>query len=236
MPAYRSGAEAEIRGAVVERIRECRPNARIIHEINVSTYGPNRVDLIAVDRDEIIAIEIKSEKDKLDRLNAQVESMKVIANHVIAAVHEKFLVERETHIKARHYERDGKFFLRSLPDGFPYVSETWVYPMRRRCVDQDWCSDIHERWRFPFYRPETSLPAGAINMLWREELYTLCGILRVSVGRKSTMQDMVSALRWHCSGKELTLGICRMLRARECCEADHPVYENSVDDAKKVAR
>ncbi|WP_278118673.1 hypothetical protein [Mesorhizobium sp. WSM4887] len=74
MPAYRSSAEAEIRDAAVARLRQRRPNARIIHEINVSSNGPNRIDVLAVDRAEIIACEVKSAKDKLDRLPAQLTS------------------------------------------------------------------------------------------------------------------------------------------------------------------
>lgn len=226
MPAYRSSAEAEIRDAVVAKIRECRPNARIIHEINVSTYGPNRIDLIAVDRAEIIAVEIKSAKDKLDRLDAQVKAMKGIAHHVVAAIHEKFLVERETHEKAAHYQRDGVPYLRRYPDGWHHGIETWVFPKMRRCLDDGWNFDRLDRWELKAYRQDVPLPASAIDMLWREELYELCGSLRVSAGRKSTMPDMVSALLWHCSGKELTRGICRMLRARRCVEADPEIIEN----------
>ncbi|WP_292173967.1 hypothetical protein [Mesorhizobium sp.] len=85
MPAYRSSAEADIRDAAVAKIRQRRPNARIIHEINVSSHGPNRIDVLAVDRAEIIACEVKSAKDKLDRLPAQVASMFGAAHHVIAA-------------------------------------------------------------------------------------------------------------------------------------------------------
>ncbi len=107
MPAYRSSAEAEIRDAVVARIRKQRPGARIIHEINVSTYGPNRIDVLAVDRAEIIAVEIKSAKDKLDRLPAQIAAMRGAAHRVVAAIHEKFLVEQVTNEFAAHEERDG---------------------------------------------------------------------------------------------------------------------------------
>lgn len=89
MPAYRSSAEAEIREAVVARLRQVRPNARIMHEVNASSFG-NRIDVLAVDRAEIIAVEIKSERDKLDRLKDQVRAMAGCAHHVIGAVHEKF--------------------------------------------------------------------------------------------------------------------------------------------------
>jgi hypothetical protein len=89
MPAYRSDAEREIRDAVVARLRLLRPSARIMHEVNASGFG-NRIDVLAVDLAEIIAVEIKSAKDKLDRLPAQSAAMKGCAHHSIAAVHEKF--------------------------------------------------------------------------------------------------------------------------------------------------
>lgn len=225
MPAYRSSAEAEIRDAVVARIRECRPNARIIHEINVSTYGPNRIDLIAVERSEIIACEIKSAKDKLDRLDAQVSAMKGVAHYVVAAIHEKFLKESKTHEQAAHYQRDGEFYLKTYPDNWHHGIETWVFPKVRRCLDESWNYDRLDKWDLKPYRPDAPLPAAAIDMLWRDELYELCGILRVPAARKSTMPEMVSALRWHCNGKELTRGVCGMLRARRCVEADPEIVE-----------
>lgn len=225
MPAYRSSAEADIREAVVARIRERRPQARIIHEINVSTYGPNRIDVLAVDKAEIIAIEIKSAKDKIDRLPAQIKAMKGCAHHVIAAIHDKFLVEQPTHEKARHYERDGEFFLRSLPDGWNHGVEAWVYPETRRSADPEWSYDGLEKWKFPSALLDAPLPAAALDMLWRDELYALCSALHVSASRRSTMPEMVSALRWHCNGKELTRGVCSLLRVRQCAEADSPIIE-----------
>ena len=157
MPAYRSSAEAEIRDAVVARIREQRPNARIIHEINVSTYGPNRIDLIAVDAAEIIAVEIKSAKDKLDRLPAQIEAMKRVAHHVIYAIHEKFLVEYPTNRHVAHYERDGAFYMRDLPEPYRYShrGEAWIYPEGRKPVG---VSGAAHGWRFPDMAPQTPLP------------------------------------------------------------------------------
>lgn len=137
MPAYRSPAEGEVRDAVVARLRACRPNARIIHEINCSNNGPNRIDLIAVDRAEIIAVEVKSAKDNLDRLDAQVESMRKMAHHAIAAVHEKFLVEQRTNAAAAQYQRDGEFYLKVLPKGLHLHSThcmAWVFPEIRRAM------------------------------------------------------------------------------------------------------
>jgi hypothetical protein len=225
MPAYRSPAEAEVRDAVVAHIRAHRPSARIIHEINVSCYGPNRIDLIAVSKAEIIAVEIKSAKDKLDRLPAQIAAMRSVAHRVVVGLHEKFLAESTTHEKARHYERDGKFYLRRLPDGWDHSVLAWVYPRVRRTIDPSWEYDRLEIWKMPQQRLDAPLPWAALGLLWRDELYELCGSLRVSAGRRANMDEMTEALRWHCTGKELTLGICAMLRARHCIEADPEIFE-----------
>lgn len=228
MPAYRSSAEAEVRDAVVARFRERRPHARIIHEINVSTYGPNRIDVLAVDRAEIIAAEIKSAKDKLDRLPAQIDAMRSVAHHTIVALHEKFLVEQSTNKWAAHYERDGQLYLRALPDGLRRGRcEYWVYPEARRTIMGvvEGGIDSLAVWRFPAARMETTCPEAALRLLWRGELSALCGALRVSVGRRADMASMIAALRWHCTGRELTHGICAMLRARRCVEADPEVIE-----------
>lgn len=219
MPAYRSGAEAEIRDAVVARIREQRPNARIIHEINVSTYGPNRIDVLAVDAAEIIAVEIKSEKDKLDRLPAQINGMMGVAHHVVAALHEKFMtVERDANEHSAHYGRDGKLYYRALPDGIHWKCTNWIYPERCRSADPGY--DFGWRWAVPDPAIQAPLPATALNMLWRDELEWLCSKMRVSVGRRPNMGTMATALRWNCNGRELTVGVCEALRRRQCSEAD----------------
>lgn len=223
MPAYRSSAEAEIRDAVVSRIRQHRPNARIIHEINVSSYGPNRIDLIAVDVAEIVAVEIKSAKDKLDRLPAQIAAMQAVAHHTIFALHEKFLSEYETNRHVAHYERDGKFYLLDLPEPHRHSSrsEAWVYPEGQRPIG---AYNPSPRWSFPEASPQTPLPPGSLGLLWSDELRWLCAKMAISVGRRPDMKFMSTALRWHCNGRELTRGICEALRSRECVEAD-PIVE-----------
>ena len=222
MPAYRSDAEAKIRTAIVDRLRQMRPDARIIHEINVSTYGPNRIDVMAVSPDTIIAVEIKSEKDKLDRLPAQMLAMKGCAHHAIAAIHETFLVERETNAGAAQYERDGKHYMLALPDVVGH-DIAWVFPEAPRALDSDY------DWLFPWRMPQrlvgVTLPHCSLDLLWRDELAWLCARLRIAAGRRSTMSEMVTALRWHCNGQELTGGICAALRMRRCVEADPEIAE-----------
>lgn len=193
MPAYRSDAEREIRDAVVARLRWIRPGARIMHEVNASGFG-NRIDVLAVDRAEIIAVEIKSAKDKLDRLAAQSAAMKGCAHHRIAAVHEKF---------------DQREVRKALGWG----ETVWFYP-----ADTAY-------WTEPRLAPATPLPPAAIDMLWREELLSMCGKFGVCVPKRSTMGCMIPALRWQLTGRDLTLGICAELRTRVCLEGDAPIEE-----------
>lgn len=189
MPAYRSEAEAEIRTAVVERLRVIRPEARIMHEVNASSFG-NRIDVLAVDRAEIIAVEIKSERDKLDRLPAQLKAMKGCATHVIAAVHRKFVTNPK-------------------PQELPW--DAWVFPEGQT---------FYDKWREPKPSVTTPLPGGALDMLWAEELREMCRRYGLPTSSRATMAHSLALLRWNLTGRDLTLGICAALRARKCIEAD----------------
>ncbi|MBN7760302.1 NERD domain-containing protein [Nitratireductor aquibiodomus] len=211
MPAYRSAAEAEIREAVVSKIRMERPGYRIIHEINARDFG-NRIDVLAVGPAEIIAVEIKSEKDKLDRLPAQIAAMRGAAHHTIAAIHEKFLVPAPwaKGYKAVQAPKEAK------------GATIWAYPEAGAEAGRTYgCA----AWDFPRQAVTAMLPADAIHMLWRAELHELCNRLHVSLGKRPNMAQMVNALRWNCTGSELTKGICTMLRARKCIEADPEIVE-----------
>lgn len=226
----RSSAEAEIRDVVVERLRRLRPSARIIHEVNVSGQGSNRIDVLAVDIDEIIAVEIKSERDTMSRAEAQVRAMRDITHHVIVALHECHLIEQETNEHAAQYGRlNGKHYLRIAPPETKGAM-TWVYPERTR-HHAGFDYDVG-MWLQPARRMEQSLPSTALHLLWRDELATLCDRLRISRGRRSTMTDMTRAIWWYATGREITKGICAALRMRQFAEADAPIYDRAIEMAE----
>lgn len=193
----RSAAEQEIRTAVVDRLRMLRPNARICHEVNCGVWGQTRMDLIAVDVAEIIGVEIKSEKDVMKRADKQLKGMRDVAHHSILALHEI------------HYAK----FVPKLD----YGQISWVYPEQTRGVN--WDNDTGP-WRAPEQKMQSALPSTAIRLLWRDELAWLCDYLRISRGKRATMDQMVQALWWHATGKEITAGICAALRHRRFVEAD----------------
>ncbi|MBQ0707749.1 MULTISPECIES: NERD domain-containing protein [Brucella/Ochrobactrum group] len=217
MPAYRSSAEGEIRDAVVAFLRQHRPDARIIHEINAS-FGGNRIDVMAVDRAEIIAVEIKSAKDKLDRLDSQMNAMQRVSHHALAVLHEKFLVEYPTNMHAAHFERDGAYFRYDWPEHYKHASNIWCYPQKSRAMNRGY--DWLDKWKTPQQAHFAPLPDTALQILWHEELRDLCNLLAIPVGKRPTNASMINALRWLANGRDLTRGICWTLRARACIEAD----------------
>lgn len=222
MPAYRSEAEGEIRTEVVKRLRELISDCRIIHEINVESFG-NRIDVLAVGRNEIAAVEIKSKKDKLDRLEAQANAMMTVSNRVFIALHEKFLV-------CNH----GGFFPPEIPNRF--ASTFWIYPIQERPgyveCGQEWRDG--KSWRG---RELKNLPRDAIFMLWRDELHDACRALGLKGVAKLTMAQAADELRWRLTGEQVTRLICSKLKARKCVEADEEQegdYQEWVNSLQKT--
>lgn len=211
MPAYRSPAEAEIRDAAIARLRETMPGCRIIHEINCASFGPNRIDLLAVTMDRIAAVEVKSVKDKLDRLPAQIASMRGVAHHVIAAIHEKFLTPWDRQVQ-----------------GFPAFSEPkeargaiiWAYPLAPRFGTLgEW--PLSDR----FAKPKLLPPPDFIDLLWAAELRAIVRKHGLSRGASTLdMPQMVDLIRWGLPGKTVLAEVCATLRSRVCTEAD-PIPE-----------
>lgn len=149
MPAHRSGDEQELRAAVADRLRELRPSARILHEINVAG-GTVRVDITAASPEEIITAEIKSKRDKLDRLPEQLKRMRACAHLAIAARHEKCLVEQKCSKYEAHRVLDGTCYMDKEPDEakdahmtWP-ISETGPHPRPAHC-DSDPGHDARSR-------------------------------------------------------------------------------------------
>lgn len=213
MPAYRSPDEAEVRDPVVQRLRLIRPRARIIHEIQNACHGTNRIDVLAVSPAEIIAVEVKSRRDKLDRLPSQIKAMAGSAHHVIAALHEKFLVTPAY--------RNAPPGLKGTPDE-ARGAEVWAYPEAGAEAGRTYgCA----RWVEPPQAVQQCLPYTALDMLWHEELLRLCADLGVARTTRSTRPQMIAALRWSKTGRELTFGICAALRRRACPEADPPIED-----------
>lgn len=211
MPAHRSEAEADLRVPTVARLREILPGCRIIHEINAGSFGPNRIDVMAVSETRILTAEIKSAKDKLTRLPAQIRSMRSVSHGCFAVLHEKFL------------KRLGR-----QPGWYPPEEArnavVWVWPQIDRPSSHVECSAYwieRDRWQKPKVR--LTPPPGALDLLWREELYEACRAHGIPAMKKHTMSELTDKLIWALTGEEMTRMICGTLRRRACTEADPPI-------------
>lgn len=198
MPAHRSDSEREIRDAVIERLRKIRPEARIIHEIN--SGAGTRIDLLAVSTDEIIAVEIKSEKDVTTRLERQYRAMKGVAHHAIVAYHKKHDIE-----------------------GIPSYAH-WRYPEEAL---NPWATtansyDWNWRWTEPKVSSGATLPYDAIHILWKAELLHVAEFHGVAIKKYWPCHKLIDAIRWTLTGKQVTLAVCASLRNRDSLEADPP--------------
>lgn len=79
-------------------------------------------------------------------------------------------------------------------------------------------------------KPMRCLPLTTINLLWREELHTICGSLGVRRVSKLDMRQATDEIRWRMNGEQITRVICKPLRARECVESDPPIFASANDN------
>ncbi len=215
----RSKYEKIIRDDVVAHIREHHPDARVIHENNVSGTGSNRADVIAVGPAYIVAFEIKSEKGTLKRLPKQTQAMTRLTPYSYAVLHEKHTPVVEQ-VYGTGIKRTRKIL--KMPESVSEYS-VLVWPLKNRLGPGEY--DFHKKWAVAMTRDGIALPSNALGILWAEELRELCKGYGIETSKRPTMVETYNALKWRCTGQQITEGVCRMLRKRECFEADPPIEE-----------
>jgi hypothetical protein len=137
-----SEAEERIRMKCVAALRHSFPDARIIHELVLQQYGC-RIDLAAVTPNKIIALEVKSERDVLDRLAEQNRQAKLVADAFIVCVAFPHLV------KARE-----------------------ISGWQHTCAEDDVLDFINRRHVRMSLKTPCNAPAR-LSMLWADELRLL---------------------------------------------------------------
>ena len=149
----------DIRAAIVrEMLRDGVPRCDIRHEITLDTSSSGgRADVMLLRDNALIGVEVKSGRDKLDRLHGQVEAMKRAFDYVVALVDashasDKHKVAYEsigcTDVKLWHQER-----------GFLF---TWGEPMERQWLRFWETLERHNKSR------ETGV-VGVSRLLWKSE-------------------------------------------------------------------
>jgi len=142
-----SGSEAEerIRVKAEAALREVWPSARIVHEL-MMRQGGCRIDLAAITPDRLIVVEVKSERDVLDRLKRQVEEAREVADGVMVA------------LAGAHYDKAWR-------DRHICILEA--------SREEDLVSSLNRQVRSVLAMP-TNAPAR-LSMLWASELRRIAG-------------------------------------------------------------
>lgn len=86
---FRSEEEGQMRVIVEQHLRQRWPGARIIHEFPLR-YSSRSLDMAAILPSEIIAVEIKSSKDVIDRLENQLRAFAPICTRIMVALAPKW--------------------------------------------------------------------------------------------------------------------------------------------------
>ena len=200
-----SAAEREMRDDVAEWWRQRTPDARICHEVPLSSMSSDgRADLAVVAPDRLVLIELKSSRDKLSRLAPQMEAMRLRACRTVAVVDQKHFGEDKWGSPSlKNY--DGPYFGHRLWQ--------WPRPEDPPRYERTWTLD-------PRSAPSPPNVGIALHMLWAEELRRLGQYHGFGFTTRANRPEMIAALADGLTGAEARRGICAALRTRVFSEAD----------------
>lgn len=221
----RSSEEVAMRDLIVPELRRLYPGARIIHELPLR-YSTNRIDLAAVTPSEIIAVEIKSSRDVIDRLEAQVRGFLPISAKVIVALAPKWneelplLREEVDHPKLGRHTRyvqqytETQTLLRSLGDS---AIETWTVDVEAGTT----------KVTAGGYRQQMPWLARMLDLLHVAELVEIAREHRCWSGKRPVHFELVRACVDLMTGREIVAEVCGALRSRDAFarESDPPIGE-----------
>lgn len=221
--ANRSSEELAMRALIVPELRKRYPSARVIHELPLR-YSSNRIDLAAVTETQIISVEVKSSRDVVDRLEAQVRAFLPVSSRIIVALAPRWneqlesVAEQINHPKIGRYTRyqprytEAQALLHRIARG---GIEMWT-------VDADAGSVIVTDHVYRDRRPWLS---EMLHMLHVSELVEIAGRHRCWQGKRPVHDDLVATCTEMMTGREISHAVCEALRARPAfaAQSDAPI-------------
>lgn len=201
-----SSAEEEIRQALHDWWVDMEPEARIVHELPMDGFSASgRADMGIILKDQIILLEIKSEKDKLTRLEKQFEAMLHRSHMFYVVCHEKW------------FEDDGQVKGQPWVRGY-HERHFWKYPS----------PDTREySWRHnPYWMHWLPVSAQSLlSYLWADELREVYSRHIGDVNVKSVPQwKLISDIEYKLTGREVALSVCSALRKRDFKRASEKIF------------
>jgi hypothetical protein len=237
-----SDAEARIRDKAAAYLRKNYPNARIVHELVLSS-GNIRIDLAAITENKIVVVEIKSERDTLKRLGAQVEFATYVANEIIVFINEKHTNALKAAIDFSRYgeslsslRQEFKEFIATHHDKnnkFTSAQENAISTYSRILIERENTDTFEVFNKFGKYNPSwhsTFQHKRILGMLWASELTDICRKIGsrypFKIGSKNLrICDATEYILEHATGREIRQFVCQALLKRQFAYADEPVKE-----------
>lgn len=184
MTTNRSSEELEMRRAVEAWGRERWPSARVVHELVV---GVRRIDMAFIGPSHLAGVEIKSGRDRLDRLDPQLEAFRSALPEVWV-----FAAERWND--------------HSLPYG---IGRLWIGANGA-------VSSRHPTHGFPQVADaDRSVTVAMLGLLWQSELFSLAVRSGLPVTRRTPIKPLIDIIARALTGDEIVAGVCAQLRARD---------------------
>jgi len=211
--------EREIRNSVIDKIRQLRPDSRIIHELNTNGTGSCRADIAAIGIEEILMFEIKSERDKLARLTKQQEAFKNCSHKFFIVLDKKFFKEK-VYSDDRKNCLEPNLELETILGSRLVKDHIWHYPeplTDQFLFDHSWKIEPRRYGQNFFPTPNTR---AMLNLLWAEELREVCRNLVLPYLSKDNMMKLIERIILGATGRHIVQQVCLMLRKRRFAEAD----------------
>jgi hypothetical protein len=200
---------------------------------------------VAVSPQEIFTFEIKSKKDKLDRLAAQAKAFSAVSHHFVAVLDQKWFVETR-HIRNKRPDMVGVDLgdkLTAALDGKKYRYNLWVHPRMHETafvdghrVDDPMCWHDPAKPYFGFGRA-TQQPHAfrMLNLLWKAELLAEARAAGLNVVTRDDIGGIIRKMVWGMTGQQVCEAVCRQLRQRDFAEADAPIVDAVTEPETSVA-
>lgn len=222
----RSSEELDMRALVVPELRKRWPGARIIHELPLR-YSSNRIDLAAVTETEIISVEIKSSRDVMDRLEAQLRAFQPISSRIIAALapcwnEQRPMVEKKLEFGTSYSPQytETQQIIRKVGG-----VEVWTVGVTAGKVE---VTDGGP------YRAKKPWLAQMLDILHVSELVSIAHQHQVAVAKRPVHLTLVGDLVDMLQGREVIKAVCAALRARNAFDkmSDPPIWPSPLGDVR----
>lgn len=212
-----------MREIVTAYLRQTYPSARIIQELPLR-YSTNRIDVAAVTQAEIIAVEIKSGRDVLDRLERQLRTFAPVCSRLLVALAPIW------NVQLPRLEKPGRLAgsTMQIPQFTP--AQEVIRSVRESHIEiWDCCAETGRFERTEGWGAANKHPwaSRALDILHRTELITIGRRHRLFDGDKYNHTAMVDICAQGLKGREVMRAVCTALRARAAFAAgtDAPILD-----------